>query len=133
MSKNKKIILAAVAFVVVVAVFITVYFVTRPKGEEGEKSITITVIREGADDQVTKLNTDAEFLAEALDEAGIVKSEDIADGMFSTVGDYTADKAKEEWWGFYVNGVMANYGILEIPVKNGEKYELVLEVGYDFG
>ena len=133
MSKNKKIILAAVAFVVVVAVFLTVYFVTRPKGEKGEKSITITVIREGADDQVTKLNTDAEFLAEALDEAGIVKSEDIFDGMFFTVSGYTTNTENEEWWGVYVNGVMANYGILEIPVKDGEKYELVLEVGYDFG
>ena len=40
---NKKIILAAVAFVVVVALFLTVYFVTRPKGNEDLKTVTVII------------------------------------------------------------------------------------------
>ena len=66
---NKKgIIIGAVILVLLIAIFGVVFFFNRPKTSEGEKTIEIEVT--GSDGETTEydLNTDAEFLKEAMDE-----------------------------------------------------------------
>ena len=128
---NKKIILAAVAFVVVVAVFLTVYFVTRPKGNEDLKTVTVTVTHgDGSKNKLT-IETNREFLADALIDEGLFTAQDIASGMTNTVDGETADAALEQWWCVYADGKMPDFGMKEVPLVDCSKYELVFTVGYD--
>ena len=69
-NKSKKgLIIGIVALVAVIAVLAVVFFVFREKPTKGAKAITIEVV----DDQGTKttynLNTDAEYLKQAMEEA----------------------------------------------------------------
>lgn len=125
MSKNKKIILAAVAFLVVVAVFLTVYFVTRPEGTEGEKTFTVTVVHSSGEENKFTITSSEEFLAPALIEEGILTDEGIETGMYNTVDGETAlwdpDQA---YWGFYVDGEYAMQGMNTTPIVDGANYKL---------
>ena len=67
-NKSKKgLIIGIVALVAVIAVLAVVFFVFREKPTKGAKAITIEVV----DDQGTKttynLNTDAEYLKQAME------------------------------------------------------------------
>lgn len=129
--KSKKLVLAVVAFIALLAVILTVYFVTKPKGTEGEKSITVTVVSSDESTKEWKITTDREFLADALIDEGLFTKEDISSGMTYWVDGQYADPALEQWWAVYDNGEMPNYGMKEIPLKDGSHYELVFTVGYD--
>ena len=130
--KNKKIILAAVAFIAVVAIFLTVYFVTKPQGEKGEKEITVTIVYPDSTKKVLNITSDREFLADALIDEGLFTKEDIASGMTYWVDGVYADSTPgvDQWWAVYADGKMPDYGMKEIPLKNGSSYELVFTVGY---
>ena len=60
--KNKKMILAVVALVVVAAVMMGVYTMTRPETVKGAKEYSVTVIHSEGDQKVFLLDTDAEYL-----------------------------------------------------------------------
>ena len=128
--KNKKILLAVVAFVALLAIILTVYFVTKPKGTDGEKTITLS-IDFGDTDKELVITNKREFLADALIDEGLFTKEDISSGMTYWVDGKYADPALEQWWAVYENGEMPNYGMKEIPLKDGNRYELVFTVGYD--
>lgn len=130
--KNKKMIIAVVAFVLVVAALATVYFVTRPKGDGTRKEITVTIVHGDKTEKVLELTTRREFLSEALIDVELFTAEDIADGMTNVIDGETADAAKEQWWCINVDGEMAMVGMKEIVLTDGGKYELVFTVGYDF-
>ena len=128
---NKKMILAAIAFVVGVAVFLTVYFVTRPKGNEDLKTVTVTVVHaDGSKNELT-IETEREFLADALIDEGLFTAQDIASGMTYIIDGETADATLEQWWCVYADGKMPDFGMKEVPLADGSKYELVFTVGYD--
>lgn len=129
--KNKKLILVALAFVAVVALFLTVYFVTRPEGNTDEKTVTVTVRYSDGSAKDFSITTSREFLAEALIDEGLFQAEDIASGMTNWVDGQYADPTMEQWWCVYADGEMPNFGMKEIPLKDGSKYELVFTVGYD--
>lgn len=129
--KNKKILLAVVAFIALLAIILTVYFVTRPKGTEGEKNITVTVVCLDQSAKEWRITTNREFLADALIDEGLFTKEDISSGMTYWVDGKYADPTLEQWWAVYENGEMPNFGMKEIPLKDGNRYELVFTVGYD--
>lgn len=128
---NKKVILAAVAFVLVVAAVLTVYLVTKPKGDGTRKEITVTIVHGDKTEKVLELTTRREFLSEALIDEELFTEADIASGMTNTVDGETVDPAKEQWWCINVNGEMAMVGMKEIVLTDGGKYDLVFTVGYD--
>jgi len=130
-KKTLKIALGVGALVVLVAVFALVYGKFSAKPVAGEKAITIEVIDNNAASTVYELNTDAEFLRQALEEAkaqgltvGGTESEDglMVDTVNGIRADYTLDGA---YWSFNLNGTYCNYGIDDQPVTDGDAFSIV--------
>ena len=120
---NKKIIIAIIAFVLVIAAVITAYFVFVPKAKEGAKSVTIEFVDDKGESKEYSVKTDALYLADAMTEAGITYE---AEGTYvNTINGITADYDKDmSYWGFYLNGEYCNYGIFEQPVADGDSFKI---------
>lgn len=128
--KNKKLVIAAIALVAVVALFLCVYFVTRPEGVAGEKSITVEVVHGDGTTNTFSIKTDEEFLSHALIAEGIITDEGIETGMYNTVDGETANWDPDQaYWGFYVNGEYAMEGMNTTPIVDGNTYKLEYTAG----
>lgn len=129
MKKNTKIIIAVAVVVALVAALAVVYAVFGEKPTAGEKDITIEVINSAGESTVYEVNTDAEYLRQAMEEAdGLEFSGDESDYglMVTTVNGETADyNTNGAYWGFNVNGTYCNYGIDTQPVNDGDEFEIV--------
>ena len=66
---NKKSLLGLGVLVAIIVVFVAIYCMFGAKGVAGEKNITIEVINKLQESTVYQVNTDAEFLREAMNEA----------------------------------------------------------------
>ena len=126
--KNKKI-LGLGIFVALIAILALVFFTYREKPVEGSKEISIEVVDKNGKSKLYELNTDAEYLQQAMDEAkgltyGGAESQygftvDTVNGIRA---DYNKDKA---YWSFYVNGAYCNYGISAQPVLDGDAFQII--------
>lgn len=100
------------------------------KGEE--KNITITVSADSKEykkdyDEKTELKT----LGELLDKMGIIKTDDLNNARFViSVDNVAANSENKEWWNVKVNGENATAGIDGIKLKDGDKIELILTIGW---
>lgn len=126
---NSKVIIGAVVLVAVAAILAIVYMAFREKPVEGAKAITIEVTGKSGETEKYQLNTDAQYLRQAMEEAeGLTFSGTESDyGMMvetvnGDLADYNADGA---YWGFFVNGEYCNYGIDTQPVEDGDVFGIV--------
>ena len=127
--KNSKKIIALVAIVLVVGLMAFAYVTFSAKPTEGAKSISIVVVDSAEKSVVYELNTDAKYLAQAMDEAEGLEYE-AEDGPYglsvSTInGESAVYETDGAYWGFYVNGDYCNYGISEQPVNDGDAFRIV--------
>ena len=132
-KSNKKLIFGIVALLAVVAILATVFFVFREKPVEGAKAITIEIIDDAQNSTVYEVNTDAEFLAGAMEDAeGLEFSgyEDPTYGLtITTINGVTADfNTGNAYWSYYVNGGYCNYGASSQPVEDGDAFVIKYEV-----
>ena len=128
--QNKKMILAAVALVVVIAIFAGVYVATRPEVQQGSKAITVVVVHGDGSEKTFEYRTDAEKLGACLEEKGLIESEGADDGMFHTVDGEKADwNVNQSYWAFYLGDEYAMAGIYDTVVENGAVYKLVYTIG----
>lgn len=128
--KNKKLVLAVVALVVVVAVFAGVYFATRPEAGQGSKAFTVTVIHADGSSKDFSYRTDAEKLGAFLEEKGLISSEGADEGMFHTVDGEKADwNVNQSYWAFYLGEEYAMAGIYDTVITDGAVYKLVYTLG----
>ena len=128
--QNKKMILAAVALVVVIAIFAGVYVATRPEVQQGSKAITVVVVHGDGSEKTFEYRTDAEKLGAFLEEKGLIESEGADDGMFHTVDGEKADwNVNQSYWGFYLGDEYAMAGIYDTVVENSAVYKLVYTIG----
>ena len=124
----KKKIIGAVVLVVVVAAMAFAYSAFREKPVEGSKSVTIEVVDDKGESTMYELNTDAEYLADAMKEAEIPfeTSEGpyglTVDSVHGIGGVFGVDPG---YWGFFVNDEYCNYGISEQPVEDGDAFQIV--------
>ena len=129
---NKKALLGVVALVAVIAVLAAVFIAFREKPVEGNKAITIEVVDNAQESTVYELNTDAEYLRQAMEEAeGLTFSgtESEYGLMVDTVNDIVADYSVDgAYWSFYVNDAYCNYGIDTQPVEDGDAFLIQYEV-----
>lgn len=110
------------------AVLAVVYSVFGAKSVAGNKDITIEVVNKAAESTMYELSTDAEYLKQAMEEAGV--SFEGTEGeygmMVNTVNGETADYSVDgSYWSFFVNEEYCNYGIDAQPVLDGDAFKIV--------
>lgn len=128
---SKKLILAVVALVVVVAALLGVYLATRPETAEGAKTITVTVVHKDGTTKNFEYHTDEEFLGPVLLSEGLVVGENGPYGlMISTVDGETADyNVDQGWWQIFIGEESATTGADAIVINDGDTFKLVYTVG----
>ena len=128
--KNKKMLIAAIALVAVIALFVGIYFISRPKGEDGSKTFTMTVVHGDGTSKDFTITTDEEFLAHALIAEGIITDEGIETGMYNTVDGETAHWDPDQaYWSLYVGDAYATEGMNTTPIADGAAYKLEYTTG----
>lgn len=131
MKKNSKIIIAAVAVVALIAIFVGVYLATRPAVSQGSKTITVEVVHKDESAKTFTYHTDMEYLGEVLLAEGLVEGEESEYGLMVTTVDgeaavYETDGA---YWAFYVGEEYATLGVDQTPIADGDSFRLVYTVG----
>lgn len=128
--KNKKLIIAVIAVVVVIAVLVGIYFATRPDTSAGEKNFTVTIVHSDGTSRELELSSGEEFLAPALRAEGILTDDGVESGMYNIVDGETASwEENQSYWGFYVNGEYAMTGMNDTPIEEGAAYKLEYTIG----
>lgn len=135
MEKTKKsqkpVIIAAIVFVVLLAAALVAWKMTAPKGTEGAKAYTFTVVDAEGEEIVHKLTTDEEMLGDALMNEGLLEGEEGEYGLYvKSVGGITADESNQEWWCLTKGGEAVMTGVDSTPVEDGAAYEFTLTVGW---
>ncbi len=126
--KNKKLVVGlAVALAVIAAVFAGIFIATSPETETGSKTVNVTVLFADESQKEYEIKTDAEYLADALNEEGLLKAEEYEanDGMYTYIAgeraDYTLDGS---WWCVTKDGEMTSVGMNEQPIADGDSFEI---------
>ncbi|MDO4543397.1 MAG: DUF4430 domain-containing protein [Clostridia bacterium] len=132
MNKNKRILLAVILTVVLVALVVGGIFLynhLKDKPVEGAKEITVTVTyTDGTNDEFT-YHTDAEYLGEVLLLEGLISGSESEYGLFvDTVNGVYADASKGEYWMLFVGGEYAPTGVDQTVINDGDAFEWKIEV-----
>lgn len=128
--KNKKMILAVIALVAVVAALLAVYFLARPQAQEGGKTFTVVVVHADGSEKTFEYSTDAEKLGAFLEEKGLIDSQGADPGMFHSVDGVRADwNENRSYWALYEGDNYANQGIFDTLITDGALFKLVYTIG----
>ncbi len=133
MNKNKylKPVLAVGALALLVIVMALVYNQLKPETSKGAKEVVVEVIAPEQETKEFTLNTDAEYLSQALEEEQLIKGTAGDYGLFITeVNGLVADDSKQEWWCITKDGEDVFTGVDATPIADGDHYEITLIVGY---
>lgn len=129
--KNRKYLYMIAVLAAVIALMLAVYSANKPDVTVGSKALAVTVTDDGGYETQYFVNTEAEYLKQALDELeeqGFTYSGEDGDyGTYvNTVNGIKADNINA-YWAFYVNGEYCNYSIDFQPVYDGDVFEIVYE------
>jgi len=131
-KKTKEIIgliVAALAICAVVWGMITLQQRNAPDTTEGSKSLTVTVVHGDETRRDFSLQTEAEFLGDALIECADmgVKGENAEYGLYILeVDGEAASNTEQTYWSISKDGTMLEVGADSQPIVDGEHYELTL-------
>jgi hypothetical protein len=132
-TKTTKIIIAIIILCALIATALAAYFILRPQPIVGDKTIHVEVFVDDVIVRTVTIHTDALYLRGALDEISLIDGDESAYGfMITTVNGRRANDDNMEWWSITVNGDFAMYGVDELPIEDGDMFEIRLMVGYDF-
>ena len=126
---NKKKIAGIVLLIALVAILGLVYNAFREKPVAGSKAITNEVVSQDGSSTTYELQTDAEYLQQAMDEADGLEyayEEGEYGPMVEEVnGELAVYNENGAYWGFFVNGEYCNYGIADQPIEDGDAFQIV--------
>ncbi|MBR6326599.1 MAG: DUF4430 domain-containing protein [Lachnospiraceae bacterium] len=130
-SSKKGLVIGLVCLVVLIGLACVLYACLREKPGKGAKSITIEVVNSEGNSTVYKVDTDAEYLRQAMDEAdGLTYSgTDSEYGMMVEVvnGESAVYATDNAYWAFYVNGDYCQYGVDSQPVNDQDAFSIRYE------
>ena len=129
--KNQKVLIAAAALIVLIAVRAGVYFTARPATVAGAKAITVTVVHADGSAKELRYPPDADYLGPVLLTEGLVEGEEGPYGLtINTVDGEKADwNENQSYWALYVGEDYAATGADSTPVKDGDTFKLVYTIG----
>ena len=130
MSKKQKLlsILGGAVFIALLAAALLLWKGYSAKPEEGSKQITFELVAKDQSATEFTIQTDAEFLAEALVEEELITY--AKDGYYTTINGITCDYSKDQsWWCITKDGQMTNYGLNDLPIADGDHYEATYTIG----
>ena len=129
--KNQKVLIAAAALIVLIAVLAGVYFTARPATVAGAKAIAVTVVHADGSAKEFRYYTDEEYLGPVLLTEGLVEGEEGPYGL--TINAVDGEKAdwneNQSYWALYVGEDYAVTGADSTPVKDGDSFRLVYTIG----
>lgn len=134
-TSTKKIAISAIVLAVLIAAFALLYGKFSAKSTAGDKAIVIEVVDESGNRTEYDVDTDAEYLKDAMDD--LAEADDSfsfsgKDGGYGLMVQVINDKQAiyEEdgaYWALYVNGEYGQYGVTEQPVTDGDTYTWTYE------
>lgn len=126
---NKKTIIAIVALVAVIGIFLGVFFLTRPQTQQGSKEITVIVIHKDGTEKTFTYHTDEEYLDKVLIAEGLIESHEDQFGMVidKVDGEAAIWETDSAYWSLYIGDEYATTGISSTPVYDGTTYKLIYE------
>ena len=131
-KSSKKTVIGVLILAALIVVLGIVYAVFREKPTEGTKNITIEVVNKEQETSSYEVQTSAEYLRGAMEEAeGLTFSGTdsefglTVDTVNGETADYNTDGA---YWAFYVNGEYCNYGVDSQPIADGDVFTIAYTV-----
>ena len=128
--KNKKLVVAVIALVLVVGLMLGISMANKPQAVEGGKNVTVVIVYEDGTEKKLEYATDLEFLSELLLEKELVTgytSEEYGftiEGVDGIVLDWATDSA---YWALYEGDAYATASAAGIVLVDGGVYKLVYE------
>ena len=124
--KNKKLIVIALALVVLVGALLGVYLATRPETAAGSKAYQVSVVHKDGTVKEFSYRTDEEYLDKALLAEGLIAGEDGPYGLtlITVDGEDAVWDTDNAYWCIYIGEEMATVGISQIPVYDGSAFTL---------
>ncbi len=131
-GKNKKIIvIGLIVLAALIAIFAAVYFLVINPPVSGDKTITVEIIHADQTEKTVEINTDAEYLRQALEEKDLIEGTESEYGLFVlTVDGETVNGDNQEWWCFTENGESLMTGVDMTPIEDGDQFEITFTVGF---
>lgn len=130
-GKMKKIVIGCIVFAVVIVALYLVYNQFKPETVKGAKKITAEVVLADGSSKSYDIQTDAEYLREALEQVKLISGSESDYGLYvTTVDGVTADESKKEWWCFTKGGETVNTSVDQTPVLDGDHFEITLTKGW---
>lgn len=132
-TNKKTIIISAIVLILLIAVFAVAYNQLKQPTVEGEKNITVEIIKSDTDKKEIQIKTDAEYLRQAIDEynSALLGGTESEMGLYiKTVDGVTANEENSEWWCITKGGEDVFTGIDTTPIADGDKFEITFTVGW---
>ena len=128
---KKKLILAIVAVVLVVAMAVGAWWLTRPQTTAGEKTFTVTVVHGDGTSKDFTYTSEEEYVGVVLEAEGLLVGEEGPYGLYihEVDGERAVYEEDGAYWGFYIDGEYAMTGVDKTPITDGAVYTLEYTVG----
>ncbi len=89
------------------------------------KEISVTIVYEDKSEKAIDIETEAEYLGDALFEKGLTKEDEYKSGFYTYIdgirADYNKDKA---WWCVTKGGEMTTKGMNDLALADGDSFEI---------
>lgn len=127
-KQNRALLIIAIALFAAVLGMALLYPVFAPQTSVGAKNITIQVTDNQQNTTDYSVNTNAEYLRQAMEETkglSFTGTEGQYGLMILSVNGITANWEQDHaWWSIYVNNELANYSIDQQPIADGDVIHL---------
>lgn len=127
-KQNRALFIIAIALFAAVLGMALLYPVFAPQTSVGAKNITIQVMDDQQNATDYSVNTNAEYLRQAMEETkglSFTGTEGQYGLMILSVNGITANWEQDHaWWSIYVNNELANYSIDQQPIADGDVIRL---------
>lgn len=148
--KNKKLIIGmAIGLAILIAAFAIAFFIQEGKRneklndtgssvsdnadaneQEAKMNISVTIVYKDKTQKVFDIKTNEKYLSDALFQEGLVAEEEHnGSGMYTVIDGVKADyNVDQSWWCVTQDGNMTNYGMDDLILSNGDKYEITYTI-----